>query len=85
MIKSAGVRREEKRLHTQSLEELSLSFDDEVMPMVVNIEGTQHRLTGTADAQYLEWKDILLDLYRTETGFVSEVDIFIDPLEDFEE
>ncbi|OUU78430.1 MAG: hypothetical protein CBC38_07535, partial [Gammaproteobacteria bacterium TMED78] len=78
MIKSAGVRREEKRLHTQSLEELSLSFDDEVMPMVVNIEGTQHRLTGTADAQYLEWKDILLDLYRTETGFVSEVDIFID-------
>ena len=85
MIKSAGVRREEKRLHTQTLEELSLSFDDEVMPMVIQIEGTQHRLTGTADAQYQEWKDLLLELYKSETGFESEVDIFIDPLDNFEE
>ena len=85
LIKSAGVRREEKRLHTQTLEELSLSFDDEVMPMVVEIEGTQHRLTGTADAQYQEWKDLLLELYKSETGFESEVDIFIDPLDNFEE
>ena len=85
MIKSAGVRREEKRLHTQTLEELSLSFDDEVMPMVIQIEGTQHRLTGTADAQYQEWKDLLLELHKSETGFESEVDIFIDPLDNFEE
>ena len=85
MIKSAGVRREEKRLHTQTLEELSLSFDDEVMPMVIQIEGTQHRLTGTADAQYQEWKDLLLELYKSETGFESDVDIFIDPLDNFEE
>ena len=85
MIKSAGVRREEKRLHTQTLEELSLSFDDEVLPMVIQIEGTQHRLTGTADAQYQEWKDLLLELYKSETGFESDVDIFIDPLDNFEE
>lgn len=34
-------------LHASVLEELSQSFDDEVKPMVVELEGVQHRLTGT--------------------------------------
>ncbi len=80
LIKTAAVRRDEKRLHTEALEELSVSFDDEVKPMVVEIEGTQHRLTGTADAQYQEWRDLLLELYTAETGFVPEIDVFTEPL-----
>ena len=80
LIKTAAVRRDERRLHTEALEELSVSFDDEVKPMVVEIEGTQHRLTGTADAQYQEWRDLLLELYTAETGFVPEIDVFTVPL-----
>ena len=80
LIKTATVRREEKRLHTESLEELSVSFDEEVKPMVVDIQGTQYRLTGTADAQYAEWRDLLLELYTAETGFVPEIDVFTEPL-----
>ncbi len=80
LIKTAAVRRDEKRLHTEAMEELSTSFDDEVKPMVVEIEGTQHRLTGTADAQYEEWKDLLLELYSAETGFVPDVVIYTEPL-----
>ncbi len=80
LIKTATVRREEKRLHTESLEELSVSFDEEVKPMVVDIQGTQYRLTGTADAQYAEWRDLLLELYTAETGFVPEIDIYTEPL-----
>ncbi len=80
LIKTAAVRRDERRLHTEALEELSVSFDDEVKPMVVEIEGTQHRLTGTADAQYQEWRDLLLELYTAETGFVPEIDVFTEPL-----
>jgi hypothetical protein len=79
LIKTATVRREEKRLHTESLEELSVSFDEEVKPMVVDIQGTQHRLTGTADAQYAEWRDLLLELYTAETGFVPEIDVYTEP------
>ena len=84
LIKTAAVRREEKRLHTEVLEELSTSFDDEVKPMVVEIEGTQRRLTGTADAQYEEWKELLLELYTADTGFVPEVDIYTELLPAFE-
>lgn len=86
LIKTARVRREEKRLHAEALEELSVSFDDEVKPMVVEIEGTQHRLTGTADIQYEEWRDLLRQLYLDETGFVSDYEIrteeVADPVDD---
>ena len=80
MIRTGRMRRQEKQLHTASLEELSASFDDEVKPMVVEIEGTQHRFTGTADIQYEEWHELLRELYISETGFVPEVDIYTEPL-----
>ena len=80
LIRTAAVRRDEKRLHTEAMEELSTSFDDEVKPMVIEIEGTQHRLTGTADAQYEEWKELLLDLYSAETGFVPEIEVYTEDL-----
>ncbi len=80
LIRTAAVRRDEKRLHTEAMEELSTSFDDEVKPMVIEIEGTQHRLTGTADAQYEEWKELLLELYSAETGFVPEIEVYTEPL-----
>jgi hypothetical protein len=71
-IRAGQVRKQEKRLHTETLEELSESFDDDVKPMVVEIQGTQHRLTGTAEAQYQEWRDLLRQIYINESGFVPE-------------
>ena len=85
LIKTAAVRRQEKRLHSEALEELSTSFDDELQPMVVEIQGTQHRLTGTADVQYAEWRDLLLELYTADTGFIPEIDVYTEPLPETEE
>lgn len=83
MIRSNSIRKQEKQLHTETLQELSASFDDEVEPLVIEIQGTQHRLTGTADVQYQEWKDLLRQLYRDETGFTpdedEEIDIYLEP------
>ena len=80
MIRTGSLRRQEKQLHAASLEELSSSFEEEVKPMVVDIEGTQYRLTGTAAAQYEEWRELLLQLYQSETGLVPEVDIYTEAL-----
>jgi hypothetical protein len=80
MIRASQLRKQEKRLHTETLEELSESFDDNIKPMVVEIQGTQHRLTGTADAQYDEWRDLLRRTFVTESGFVpEEVAIYTEP------
>lgn len=72
MIRASQVRKQEKRLHTQTLEELAQDFDDSLEPMVVEIQGTQHRLTGTADAQYDEWRQLLRQVFINESGFVPE-------------
>lgn len=80
VLKSAAVRRQEKRVHTQSLEELSSSFNDSVEPLVVDIKGTQHRLTGTVEAQYEEWRDLLRRMFVTETGFgPDDLKVYEDP------
>jgi len=84
LLKTARVRREEKRLHAEALEELSVSFDDEVKPMVVEIEGTQYRLEGTAEIQYEEWRELLRQLYLTETGFVADFDVYTDEVTVFD-
>ncbi len=47
-------RNSEADLHIDAIAELSESFGAEAAPMVVNVEGQERRLTGTAAAQYEE-------------------------------
>ena len=80
MIRASQVRKQEKRLHTETLEELAQDFDKSVEPMIVDVQGTQHRLTGTADAQYEEWRQLLRQIFISESGFVPEdVAIYTEP------
>jgi hypothetical protein len=72
MIRTSQVRKQEKKVHTDTLDELSSSFDTKIKPMVVEVQGTQHRLTGTADAQYQEWRDLLRQIFASESGFKPE-------------
>jgi hypothetical protein len=56
------------KVHAQALKELSETFQSEVQPQVVDVEGRTLRLTGTADEQYKEWRELLHQLYLEETG-----------------
>lgn len=85
LLRSASVRRRERELHTQSLQEQSEDFDDTVKPMVVEVSGTQHRLTGTTEMQLEAWKDMMRDLFISETGLeADEIVVYseVDPLPD---
>ena len=67
----SGYRKnEETKIHVESLKEISNSFQSEAAPLVVDVEGRTLRLTGTAEEQYAEWRRLLHDLYREETGLV---------------
>ncbi len=56
------------RVHADALKELTQSFQAEVSPQVVEVEGHTLRLTGTAEDQYREWRKLLKQLYLEETG-----------------
>ncbi len=56
------------RTHAESLKELSESFQAEVTPQLIDIEGRTLRLTGTAEEQYKEWRKLLRQIYLEETG-----------------
>jgi hypothetical protein len=72
----AAIRRNrEAGLHLDAIAELSESFGNEAAPMVVNVEGQERRLTGTAEAQYESWRQLLREIHKAETGFSQSVEV----------
>jgi hypothetical protein len=69
-VMSGYKKHEEAKIHTDSLKEISGSFNNEAAPLVVDVEGRTLRLTGTAEEQYAEWRRLLHELYKEETGLV---------------
>src|SRR5690606_33435546 len=53
------------RTHAQAFGELARSMQDSVVEQVVEVEGRSLRLTGTAEEQYRQWRDMLRD-YQAE-------------------
>lgn len=70
IFKSGLDRRKESQIHEDALQELTESLQSELKPMVVDIEGKTVTLTGTVEAQYEEWRQLLKDIYTAETGMV---------------
>jgi hypothetical protein len=56
------------KTHAQAMKELSESFQNEVTPQVVDVEGRTLKLTGTAEDQYREWRRLLHQMYIEENG-----------------
>jgi hypothetical protein len=73
-VMSGFQKGKEAQMHTDALKEITGSFQTEAAPMVVDVEGRTLKLTGTAEAQFAEWRRLLRDLYQEETGAVSVAD-----------
>lgn len=68
-IKSGFDRGAETDIHRDAIIELDESFSSEARPLVVEVEGEVHELTGSAEAQYAQWRALLRRIYASETGF----------------
>jgi hypothetical protein len=80
MLRAAAARRRDRTMHSESLKELSSSFDQSVQPLIVKVRGTEHRLTGTVDAQFQQWRDLLKQLFMSETGVgPDDLDVYAAP------
>jgi hypothetical protein len=70
-ILSGLKKRSDAKLKADSIRELATSFQAEVAPQVIEVEGRTLKLTGTAEDQYEEWRRLLHTLYVEETGGVA--------------
>ncbi len=61
-------------IYQGAIEELGQSFSSEAKPMVVEVEGETRELTGSAEAQYEQWRDVMRKIYASETGFIPASD-----------
>jgi hypothetical protein len=63
----------EAEIHSAAIKELSESFGSEMRPVVMEFEGKQYELTGSAEEQFKHWRELLQQIYIAETGFDPEV------------
>ncbi len=59
----------EAEIHEAAIQELSQSFSGEMKPVVMEFEGKQYELTGSAAEQFKQWRLLLRLIYYVETGF----------------
>jgi hypothetical protein len=63
----------EAEIHSAAIKELSESFGSEMRPVVMEFEGQQYKLTGSAEEQFKHWRELLEQIYILETGFDPDV------------
>jgi len=74
-IMSGLKKNADAKIHTAAIKELATSFQTEVAPQVVEVEGRTLKLTGTAEDQYREWREMLKQMYFEETGGAAPTSI----------
>jgi len=70
-IKTGFDKDSETTIHREAIAELGESFSAETRPLVVEVEGETHELTGSAEVQYSKWRALLKSIYASETGLTG--------------
>ena len=72
--KSGMDKGREAEIHVEAIRELGGSFDAALAPLVVEVEGKQLKLSGSAENQYRQWRKLVQEIYTSETGFTPAGD-----------
>ncbi len=56
-------------IHSAAIAELSESFGADMEPVNLELRGQTYELTGSAQEQYRQWRELLRQIYLEETGF----------------
>jgi hypothetical protein len=65
----------EKGIHKASLSELADSFDGEITPLLVDVDGKVVQLTGSAEGQYKKWRELLQQIAETDAPLPSDINV----------
>jgi hypothetical protein len=67
-IQDSFQKAQEAEMNREALRELAGSFDSEVAPILIDVEGEVLRLTGSVETQYTTWRQLLRQIFAAETG-----------------
>ncbi len=70
LVSSGLGKRAEAQMHVEALVELGNSLGSELEPRVIDVEDRTITLTGNAEAQYEQWREILREMYLQERGSI---------------
>ena len=71
LLKSGLEKRGEAQIHVEALEELGMSLEAEITPQVIELEDRTVMLSGNAEDQYNQWRELLAEIYRAEIGALA--------------
>jgi hypothetical protein len=71
-VTSAIDKRQEAKIHVEALKELAASFEAEITPVLVEVEGQTLQLEGSAETQFAEWRRLLARIFATELGLPAD-------------
>jgi hypothetical protein len=75
MVIESGIQKgREAQMHVAALRELASSFDSEIAPVLVKVDGRTLQLEGSAETQFGEWRRLLHTIFAAETGFPLDPD-----------
>jgi hypothetical protein len=66
MLKSGLDKKQESAEHTEAVAEMGSSLEAEIVPQVIELEDRTITLTGSVQAQYQQWKELLKQIYEQE-------------------
>ena len=66
---------QEKGIHRAALTELADSFEGEVTPLLVDVDGRVVQLTGSAEAQFTQWRQLLQEIAATDQPLPADINV----------
>lgn len=65
----------EKGIHKAALTELADSFEGELTPLLVDVDGKVVQLTGSAEAQFAKWRELLQQIAETDAPLPADINL----------
>lgn len=68
VIKSGLEQKQQAASYNESVAEMGVSLEAEIAPRVIELEDQTITLTGSVQAQYFQWQELLQKIYQQERG-----------------
>jgi hypothetical protein len=63
------------KIHKETINEVSESFDGKIAPKVIELEGKTVTLDGNLSQQFMKWQLLLKDIYVEENSVIKDISI----------